>query len=292
MTARRSAPAHEGTPLATALRLWRTRLSPSAAGLPTASAGPRRTSGLRREELALLAGISADYLVRLEQGRANSPSPQVLTALARALRLSGAEQRHLFLLAGQRPPDHDRIPATLTPGLRRLLDRMPDTPVGVYDATWTLVTWNRLHAELTGDPAGLPARERNVLWRHFTGMPGRVRHTPQQTAHFEAATVADLRAATARYPADPSLRSLVTDLCRASPRFADLWASHAVGTHSADTKTFDHPVLGPLTLDCDLLTAPDSDLRLVVLTAAPHTEAAAKLAQLSSLHHIPTAPAS
>lgn len=165
---------------------------------------------------------------------------------------------------------------------------MADTPVGVYDATWTLVTWDPLYAALTGDPTGLPPRERNILWRHFTGLPSRVRHTPEQTAHFEATTVADLRAALARHPSAPALRSLVTDLHRASPRFADLWAAHAVGTHATDTKTFDHPALGPLTLDCDLLTAPDTDLRLAVLTAAPHTAAATKLARLSATATVPS----
>ncbi|MFE0375155.1 helix-turn-helix domain-containing protein [Streptomyces inhibens] len=282
MTGSRSAPENNGDNLATALRLWRTRLAPDTTGLPTTPGSTRRTSGLRREELALLAGISVDYIVRLEQGRATSPSAQILTALARALRLSDAEHHHLFLLAGQPPPAHDRIEARLTPGLRRLLDQMSGTPIGVYDATWTLITWNPLYAALVGDPAALSARERNILWRHFTGLPDRISHTPEQTARFEAATVADLRAATARYPADPTLRALITDLRRLSPRFADLWASHIVGTHSADTKTVHHPTLGPLTLDCDLLTAPDSDLRLVLLTAAPHTEAAAKLAQLAT----------
>ncbi|MFF4697205.1 helix-turn-helix domain-containing protein [Streptomyces chattanoogensis] len=277
MTASRPA----DTPLATALRHWRTRLTPAAAGLPAPTTGIRRTAGLRREELALLAGISVDYVVRLEQGRAAAPSGQVLAALARALRLSDAEHRHLLLLAGAPPPAGDRIPARLTPGVRRLLDQMAGSPVGVYDAAWTLVASNPLYAALVGDRSAAPERERNIVWRHFTGFPDRVQHTPEDTPRFESALVADLRTATARYPADERLRSLIGDLRRLVPRFAGLWDSHAVGALAASTKTVHHPALGPLTLDCDVLTAPGTDLRLVLLTAAPGTPAADKLALLA-----------
>ncbi|MEU1625427.1 helix-turn-helix transcriptional regulator [Streptomyces sp. NPDC020096] len=222
-----------------------------------------------------------DYIVRLEQGRATTPSVQVLTALGRVLRLSEPEIRHLFLLAGQPPPTSGRISAHITPGLQRLLDQLADTPVSVSDAAWNLVSWNRMWAALLGDLSGLTGRERNVLWRHFAGPPSRVSHTPEQEARFEAAVVADLTAATARYPDDPDLRSLVADLRRISARFAELWDSHAVGTHTMDTKTIHHPEVGPITLDCDVLTVPGSDLRVVAYTAAPGTKAADKLKLLS-----------
>jgi transcriptional regulator with XRE-family HTH domain len=122
------------------LRARRDQLPPSAVGLP--ARGPRRDSGLRREELVSLAGISVDYLVRLEQGRAPNPSTQVLAALARALWLTPEERDHLYRLAGQAPPNRARITSHPTPGVQRLLDRLADTAVGVYDAAWTLVAWN------------------------------------------------------------------------------------------------------------------------------------------------------
>ena len=265
--------------LGLALRGWRDRIGPASAGLPAGR--QRRAAGLRREELALLAGVSADYITRLEQGRAASPSAQVLAALARALQLSEAERRHLFTLAGLPPPAAGQIRASLTPGVQRLLDQLDGTAVSVYDAAWTLIAWNPLWAALMGDPSVLHGRDRNVLWRHFTGQPGRVTHTPEQQAAFEASAVADLRSATARYPQDAYLRRLVADLRAASARFAGLWGAGAVGMHEADRKTIHHPDIGPLTLDCDVLTVHGSDLRVVVYTAARGSDDADRLSLLA-----------
>lgn len=265
--------------LGLALRGWRDRVAPASVGL---SAGrQRRAPGLRREELALLAGVSADYITRLEQGRAASPSAHVLAALARALRLSEVERRHLFRLAGQPLPAAGHITASLTPGVQRLLDQLEGTAVGVYDAAWNLVAWNPMWAALMGDPSALRGRDRNVLWRHFTGGAGRVTHTPEQEAVFEASAAADLRLATARYPKDMSLRRLIADLRAASTRFAALWDARAVGNHDADHKTIQHPDIGPITLDCDVLTVHGSDLRIVAYTAAPGSAAADKLKLLA-----------
>ncbi|GAA2082388.1 helix-turn-helix transcriptional regulator [Streptomyces albiaxialis] len=272
--------------LGTALRRWRDRTGPGDAGLPREQARARRAPGLRREELAALAGVSVDYVIRLEQGRASSPSGQVLAALARALRLTPAERDHLYLLAGQSPPVPRQICAHLTPGVLRLLDQMAATPVGVHDAAWNLVAWNPLYAALMGDPSALRGRERNVPWQHFTGGAGSARVThggPAATARFEAAMAADLRAATARYPSDPDLRALVAELRAASARFAALWDTHEVGVHTADAKTVHHPRVGPLELTCDVLTAPGTDVRLVLHTPAPGTDAADKLRLLDVL---------
>ncbi len=265
--------------LGLALRAWRDRIAPDAAGLP--SGGRRRAAGLRREELSLLAGVSADYITRLEQGRATTPSVPVLSALARALRLSDGERQHLFLLAGQPAPAAGRLPAHLTPGVQRLLDQLSGTPVAVYDAAWNLLAWNHLWAALLGDPSAVRGRDRNVLWRHFTGQPGRVSHTAESNAVFEASAVADLRSATARYPDDGNLRRLVADLRATSARFAELWDTRAVGAHEMDRKTIHHPEIGPLTLDCDVLTAAASDLRIVAYTAPPGSDAADKLKLLA-----------
>ncbi len=269
------------TELGAALRAWRDRLTPADAGL--AAHGPRRAPGLRREELALLAGMSADYITRLEQGRASAPSVQVLTALARALRLTEAEREHLFVLAGQPLPGPGIMPTHLTPSLQRLLDQLSGIPVSVNDASWTLLAWNPLWAALVGDPAGSRGRDRNVLWRYFTGAPGRVTHTPEDEPRFEASAVADLRAAAARYPRDAGLRRLVADLREASPRFARLWDSREVGTHERDHKTVHHPELGPITVDCDVLSVPAVDLRVVAFTAAPGSADADKLRLLAVL---------
>jgi transcriptional regulator with XRE-family HTH domain len=265
--------------LGAALRGWRDRVSPAEAGLPAGRA--RRAPGLRREELALLAGVSADYITRLEQGRATAPSAQVLGALGRALRLSREEQDHLFRLAGQAPPRTGHITAQLTPSVQRLLDQLTGVPVSVNDAGWNTIAWNALWAALIGDPSAKTGRDRNVLWRYFTGQQARVVRTAEEEARFEQSAVADLRSATARYPDDKGLRRLVADLRAASPRFATLWESRIVGTHRESHKTFDHPDVGLITVDCDVLTVDGSDLRIVAYTAPAGSEAAEKLRLLS-----------
>ncbi|MFI8005273.1 helix-turn-helix domain-containing protein [Streptomyces sp. NPDC086010] len=265
----------EANDLGRALHGWRDRIAPGTVGLP--AGGVRRAVGLRREELAQLAALSVDYITRLEQGRATSPSPQVLASLARALRLSADESAYLHLLAGQPEPGPGHVSSHIPPGLRRLLDQLAGAPLSVHDAAWNLVEWNRQWAALFGDPSALRGRERNIVWRHFAGRTGRVRQTPEQRAAFEAATVADLRSATARYPADLELRALVKDLRSVSAVFAELWDSGIVGTHASGSKSVDHPEVGTLSLDCDVLVAAGSDLRVVAYTAAPGSEAAERL---------------
>ncbi|MFG2022853.1 helix-turn-helix transcriptional regulator [Streptomyces sp. NPDC048825] len=263
-----------------ALRTWRDRLDPTAVGFPAGR--NRRTPGLRREELALLAGISADYIMRLEQGRVGTPSAQILNALTRALRLSEQERRHLFILAGKQPPNDGQVTAWITPSVRRLIDQMQDVPLGVYDAIWNLIAWNGPFAALLGDPSEASERERNVLWSHFHRRPTTVTHEPHEETRFEQAVVADLRAATALYPADARVADLVAELSETSAHFVELWNSHAVGVHSTCTKTVHHPEIGPLTLDCDVLTVPGNDLRVVVFTAPPHTDSASELRRVVS----------
>lgn len=263
-----------------AVRRWRDRIPPEAAGLPAAA--PRRATGLRREELALLAGISVDYVTRLEQGRAANPSPPIVEALARALRVSGDERAHLFRLAGLAPPTPQTVPTHVTPSVQRLLDRLAGTPVAVYDASWTLLVANEPYAALMGDPSGRRGNERNAVWRHFLGPGTRARHTPRSLRDFEAALVADLRAAAGRYPADRRLQELIAELHAHSAPFAALWDAGTVGRHEAARKTIDHPH-APVTLDCDILTVAGSDLRIMIYTAEPGTEDADRLALLTVL---------
>lgn len=264
-----------------AVRRWRDRVSPDAAGLP--AGGHRRATGLRREELAMLAGISVDYVTRLEQGRADSPSAQVVEALARALRLAGPERAHLFRLAGLSPPGPDAVPTHITPSVQRLLDRFDNTPVAVYDATWTMLLHNQPYAALMGDPSGWRGYQRNGVWRAFLGEPGRARQTPESFAAFQAALASDLRAAAATYPADQYLRKLVAELRANSPRFQELWDAGTVGRHEAARKIIDHPTVGSLTLDCDVLTVRGSDPRIMIYTAEPGTGDAERLALLTVL---------
>jgi transcriptional regulator with XRE-family HTH domain len=267
--------------LAACLRSWRDRLRPADVGLPAGDR--RRAPGLRREELAQQAGLSVDYLARLEQGRASNPSPSVLAPLARALRLSDDERDHLFRVAGHAPPGAGRIDRHLTPGVQRVLDRLTDLPVMVFDASGQLVAANRLATALHGDLSGEPPRMRNIVWRHFTGAPSRLVRTPEEDAEAEEAAVADLHEALGRYPDDEPLHELVEDLRRVSPRFAELWGQRTVARQAASRKTLAHPEVGRLTLDCDVLTVAGSDLRLVVYSAPPGSPDAEALALLDAV---------
>ena len=260
------------------VRRWRDRVAPSDVGVPAGRR--RRATGLRREELAGLAGISADYLTRLEQGRATAPSAQVVEALARALRLPAAERDLLYRLAGHAAPGPDVVPSHVTPSIQRLLDRLAHTPVVVYDATWTLVLANAPYDALMGDTTTWQGIERNAVWRNLLGPRSRVVHTPSEQADHEARLVADLRLTASRYPADRALRRLVASLGEMSPRFAALWESDAAPPPSdtAKRKIVDHPAVGHITLDCDTLVVALDDLRITVYTAEPGTEDAERLA--------------
>ena len=260
------------------LRHWRDRVKPTAVGVPMG--GRRRAAGLRREELAGLAGISVDYLTRLEQGRATSPSVQIVEALARALRVSDAERDLLFRLAGHVTPGLGVVSSRITPSVQRLLDRLANTPVAVYDASWTLVVANAPYDALMGQTTSWRGIERNSVWRNLIGPGTRAVHTPAEQAEFEAGLVADLRLTAARYPADQRLKQLTRDLAAHSPRFVELWESGGAEPHhdSGRRKTIDHPDVGRITLDCDVLIVAADDLRIMIYTAEPDTEDAERLA--------------
>lgn len=259
------------------VRRWRDRVAPEAVGVPAGRR--RRASGLRREELAALAGISADYLTRLEQGRATAPSAQVVESLARALRVSDVERDLLFRLAGHAAPGPDVVPSRIAPSVQRLLDRLSHTPVVVYDASWTLVLANAPYNALMGDTTAWRGLERNAVWRNVTHLPSRVVHSAKEQAEHEARLVADLRLTASRYPADHAVRRLIADLTAGSPRFAELWDAEAPPPlpDPSRRKTIDHPAVGPLTLDCDTLVVAQDDLRISVYTAEPGTEDADRL---------------
>jgi transcriptional regulator with XRE-family HTH domain len=268
------------TELGATLRAWRDRLSPAAAGLPSGRA--RRARGLRREDLAELTGISVDYVVRLEQGRSATPSVQVIAALARALQLTNAERDHLYRLAGLVPPADGEISDHIPPGIHRVLNRLGDAAVAVFAADWQLIWWNRGWAALLGDPSSTPRALRNFARDSFpvNGDGPCLSHWPVTSLAgdlVEAAIVSDLRRATGRFPENSRLTSLIQVLTTGSQRFAKLWASGAVGAHREDHKIIEHPAVGPIAVDCDVMTDGDAELKIVILTAAPGTEDETKL---------------
>jgi transcriptional regulator with XRE-family HTH domain len=273
------------------IRTWRDRLPPSAAGLPAARG--RRATGLRREELADLAGMSVDYVVRLEQGRATTPSASVVASLARALQLTTAERDHLYRLADLVPPAHGTVPDHLPPGVQRVLARLGDVAVAVFAADWQLLWWNRGWAALLGDPSAAPPRLRNFARDRFPvdGGPARLALWPvtESDRHAtDAAVVSDLRRATGRFPHDPRLAALIRELTVGNAEFARLWATGEVASHREDHKTIDHPSVGPVTVDCDTLTDGDCELKIVIMTAAPGSEDETKL-RLTTLAGPPAA---
>jgi transcriptional regulator with XRE-family HTH domain len=266
--------------LGATIRAWRDRLTPAAAGLPPGRA--RRATGLRREDLAELAGVSVDYVVRLEQGRATTPSAQVLSALARALQLSRQERDHLYRLAGLQPPQDGTVTDHIPPGMQRVLTRLGETPVAVFAADWQLIWWNRSWAALLGDPSSVPAEDRNLVKARFpigannsgfTGWPV----VSENREASDRAVVADLRRASARYPDDARLAGLIRRVLDGNPRFAQLWHDGMVGRHTEDRKTIRHPDIGDITVDCDVLSDSDTDVKIVIYTAVPGSEDETKL---------------
>jgi transcriptional regulator with XRE-family HTH domain len=266
--------------LGSLLRLWRDRLSPVDVGLPAGNS--RRAAGLRREELAALAGVSVDYLVRLEQGRALRPSAQVAASLARALQLSDAERDHLFIVGGLLPPGCGEVPAHIPPGVQRLVARLNESPIAVFTAGWDLLVWSPLWAALIGEPI-VPANGRpNLLRAYFGGVslgegPGNIVSRSGDLDEFGASLVADLRRVHGKYPDDRGVQNLVAELSESSDRFRDLWESGAVGEHQSERKVVRNPIVGDVELDCDVFSVAGTDLRVVAYTAAGGSEAAEKL---------------
>ncbi|MEV5843099.1 helix-turn-helix transcriptional regulator [Streptomyces sp. NPDC051985] len=261
--------------LADFLRRARTRLDPSDVGLTPGVR--RRTPGLRREEVASLAGMSADYYTRLEQSRGPRPSRQMLTALARALRLTEDERDHLFHLTGEEPPRRETASTHVRPGLLLVLDRLHDTPALVSTDCGEILAQNALSRALSGDVLARPPRERNLLRRYFLDPAARDVFPPEDRPARAREHVANLRAVAAARPADPAPAALVAELLSGSEEFARLWADHEVAVRRATTKRFCHPTVGLLELDCEVLLNADTHQQLVVHTARPGTESYERL---------------
>ncbi|MEU5310493.1 helix-turn-helix domain-containing protein [Streptomyces sp. NPDC021562] len=279
--------------LAAFLRSRRERISPAEVGLPR---GPRRrTPGLRREEVAQLAYISTEYYTRLEQARGPRPSREVLGGLTRALRLSDAERAHLHHLAGA-PPGPPRGPAReVRQSLLDLLRRLPQAAAFVTSATFEVLAWNDLAAALMEDFSALPPRERNLVRRAFLGprlrgggpdagsgpYAGERLYGVSDVDAFARLSAQRLRAAAARYPDSPEVTGLVSELLAGSEEFRRLWESHDVSAEPALCKTFQHPVVGPVTVNCDALDITDRDQQVVIYTATPGSRSEEALRLLS-----------
>jgi transcriptional regulator with XRE-family HTH domain len=252
--------------LADFLRRRREAIRPAEVGI---AEGPRRrTAGLRREEVAMLAGMSVDYVVRLEQGRSSQPSTQLLGALARALQFSDDERDYLFHLAGHQPPPGEGTARLARAGLVRMLDLLGDTPAMVMSDLGEVLAQNRMSVLLTGDHSVFTGDRRYLAYRWFTELDTRSTHPPEAQEHHARQLVADLRAAAGRRPGDPAITGLVNKLLAASAYFRRLWTSHEVGVRRADRKTLVNRRVGPIRLDCETLVTPDLGQQLLVLTPA------------------------
>ncbi|MCL2728974.1 MAG: helix-turn-helix transcriptional regulator [Actinomycetia bacterium] len=258
------------TVLADFLRRCRTRLAPADVGL--SEGARRRTPGLRREEVAQLAGMSVDYYTRLEQARGPHPSRQMLTAVGRALRLTADERDHLFHLAGEEPPRETGSSGHVRPGLLLILDRLHDTPAMVISDIGDVLAQNTMSAALSGDVFARPPHLRNIIRRMFTDPDAHALIPEEDRETLARRHVANLRAILASRPDDPRAAALVAELRAASPLFARLWAEHQVAVRRSDTKRFRHPVVGDLELNCEVLLSAGHDQQLIVYTARPGSD--------------------
>jgi len=258
------------------LRSRRERLAPAEVGLPAGTR--RRTPGLRREEVAMLAAISPTYYAFLEQGRDVRPSRQVLDALARTLRLTTAERSHIHeLVHGGSAPDGVESTELLAPAVSALVDRLDPCPTYVTGRRFDVLAANRAARALWTDWEALPLVERNLLWWMFTNPGARTVLINWETE--ASAQLARYRASAARHPDDPSFRELTERLHTASPEVRNWWPRHEIAPLSSGTKRVRHPVLGELELHHVVLQVADHpDQKLV--TFAPSPEDQARIAEL------------
>ena len=244
----------------------RARVDPAALGITPAR---RRTPGLRREEVAQRANVSATWYTWLEQGRGGGPSAELLARVANALMLTAAEREHLFLLAQRRPPDvRYQPPEGVTPQLQRLLDSLEFSPALVKTAAWDIVAWNRAAAVVLLDYATIAPEERNILRLVFGS--AHVRATVPDWEREARFAVARFRLEAARAGACETATALVDDLCRSSPDFAAIWRDNDVSTYGEGTKHIVHAVVGPLALEYSSL-AVDGQPNLGVVIYTPAT---------------------
>ncbi|OIQ83558.1 hypothetical protein GALL_346340 [mine drainage metagenome] len=261
---------NDDNPLGNYLKSRRAKLDPAAFGL---SATRRRTPGLRREEVAQRAHVSATWYTWLEQGRGGAPSADVLDRLARALNLTEVEREHLFLLAQGRPPEvRYRAAEPVAPRLQRVLDSLEYTPAFVKTATWDIVAWNRAAAAVFTDYGELEPRQRNILRLLFRD--SYLRSKQADWLHVARFVVAAFRADAARAGAIKQVQALVDELCEHSAEFKSLWLEQDVRAHGAGTKLLRHATVGPLSLEYSAFAVDGRpDLGLVIYCPATPADA-------------------
>ena len=257
----------------------RARIRPTDVGLPT---GPRRrVPGLRRDEVATLAGASVEYYTELEQGKGARPSAQMLSALGRALRLSSDERDHLFHLAGQLPPSVGGDAHHVQPGMLALLDRLEGTPARVISDLDVTLAQNRLGAALLGEVPAHRGPAASFVYRWFTDPRSREIYPAEDHPRHSREFVGDLRAVVARRGRDEEAASLVAALRAASEEFAALWDSGDVALRRTVRKRIVHPAVGVIELDCQRLFSEDGRQRLLFFTAPPGSPAVGQLELLA-----------
>jgi transcriptional regulator with XRE-family HTH domain len=249
----------------------RAKLDPAAFGIPLTR---RRTPGLRREEVAQRANVSATWYTWLEQGRGGAPSADVLDRIARALMLTDVEREHLFLLGLGRPPEvRYQAVEGVTPRLQRVLDALELSPAYVKTSTWDIIAWNRAAAVVLADYAALPPEQRNSLRLVFCNP--RVRAAMSNWERDARFVVAAFRAETARAGAAGKVEALVAELCQLSPEFAAMWRDNDVrGTYGEGPKRMRHPIAGPIALEYSAFAVDGRpDLGMVIYNPATPADA-------------------
>src|SRR5580698_390623 len=261
----------------------RAKLDPTAFGLPLTR---RRTPGLRREEVAQRANVSATWYAWLEQGRGGAPSANVLDRIARALMLTDLEREHLFLLGLGRPPDvRYRKDEGVTPRLQRVLDALEPCPALIRTAVWNVVAWNRAATVMLTDYGALPPEQRNIL--RFIFLDPKVRAAQYDWGNVARFVVGAFRVDAARAGAAEEVEPLVEELCRLSPEFKAMWQDNDVRTHGEAVKHIRHAVLGPLAFEYSAFAVDGRpDLSMVIYN--PTTpEDAKKIRSLTGLARAP-----
>jgi transcriptional regulator with XRE-family HTH domain len=261
------------------IRSRREALQPEDVGLRRGSR--RRTSGLRREEVAALCDMSADYLSRLERGAGPQPSEQMVGAFARGLRLTIEERDHLLLLAGYPSTPRTGLVDHVSPGLLRVLDRLTDTPAQVMGPLGQTLAQNGVAIALLGDDSRYRDLQRFAAFRWFTSPVSREIYPPADHRHHGRVQVSQLRESTARLGPHSAAAKLVAELAARSPEFVELWRANEVGVRHSEQKRFVHPEVGELSLYCQVVVDPDQLQTLLVFTATPGTESAERLRLLT-----------
>jgi transcriptional regulator with XRE-family HTH domain len=266
--------------LGTYLKDRRAKLDPTAFGFPLKR---RRTPGLRREEVAQRANVSATWYTWLEQGRGGAPSADVLDRIARAMMLTDVEREHLFLLGLGRPPEvRYHAPEGISPRLQRVLDTLEYSPAFIRTATWDVIAWNRAAAAVLTDYSTLPDGQRNVLRMMFRD--SRVRAAQPNWQSVARYVVASFRADVARAGAARNVQSLVDELCATSPEFAAMWRDNDVQGHGDGVKVLHHPIAGPLSMEFSAFAVDGRpDLNMVIYNPATPADADKIRALLKSL---------